>query len=186
MTREQFLERLSKLSPKDQTGLSALAKQIMDDAREPVRAAVQLWTTGDPDQAGKAASVLREVEELAFVPITQPKDPADTAHRVWLLRMAGMSLIDLRRKFVALIDRMLDDRRTPPAMPMPGPPAEENPALPRVCDEAYLAHRRLLNFAESPAQYYMNEREFLALPEEQRDEEIRNLRKTNTWTRLMR
>lgn len=184
MTREQFLERFSRLSASDSVGLTALARQVTDDAREPLRTAVDVWTRGDPGQAQKAASILAEVDELAFVPLTERGDPTDAAHRVWLLRMAGMSQMDLRAKFIALINRMLDDRRLPPAKPIPGPPREENPPMPRVCDEAYLAHRQLLNFAESREQYYLNAREFLALPEAQRDEEIRNLRRTNTWTRL--
>jgi hypothetical protein len=183
MTREQFLERLVRLSATDEPGLSQLAKQVLDDAREAVRAAVDLWS-GNPAQSQKAAALLLELEELAFVPLTERPDPADARQRVWLLRTANKSHLEFRSKLIAMINRMMDDRRKPAPRPMPGPPLEEGGSIPRVCDEAYLAHRRLLNFAETPDEYYLNERAFLDLPEAKRDEEIRNLRKTNSWSRL--
>jgi hypothetical protein len=184
MTREQFFEQLGRLSADDPVGVTSLAKNVMDDAREAVRTAVEVWLGIDPQQAQKAKSVLAELEELAFVPLTERGDPMEAERRVWLLRNAGNSQMGLRAKYIALINRMLDDRRQTVAPRIAGPPMEENPPMPRVCDEAYLAHRQLLNFAESREQYYANARAFLALPEAKRDEEIRNLRKTNMWTRL--
>jgi hypothetical protein len=184
MTREQFLEQFSRLSAHDPMGVTALAKQVMDDARQAVRTAVEVWLGANPGQAQKAAALLAELEELTFVPLTERGDPMEAERRVWLLRTAGNSQLGMRAKYIALINRMFDDRRQPVAPRIPGPPMEENPPMPRVCDEAYLAHRQLLNFAESREQYYANERAFLALPEAKRDEEIRNLRKSNTWSRL--
>ena len=184
MTREQFYERFAHLSDTDEPGITALAKQIMDDARESVRAAVEIWAGANPEMEQKAAAVLSALDELAFVPMTERGDPADPRHRAWFLRITGNSHMGLRAKVIALINRMLEDRRRPPARPVAGPPMEENPPIPRVCDEAYLVHRQLLNFAESREQYYINARAFLALPDDQKDEEIQNLKKTNTWKML--
>jgi len=185
MTREQFLDRFYRLSDADQVGITALAKQVMDDAREAARAAVEAWlTANNPGQEQKAASILSALEELAFVPLTEKGDPPDPQRRVWFLRMAGSSYLEPRAKIIAAINRMLDDKRKPPTRPGAGPPLEENPPIPRVCDEAYLAHRQLLNFAESREQYYQNAHAFLALPEDQKDAEIQNLKKSNTWKRL--
>jgi hypothetical protein len=183
MTREQFLEQFARLPATDEMGLAALAKQVVDDAREAVRAAVELWAT-NPAQAQKAASLLVAVDELAFVPLTERGDPADARQRVWLLRTSGKCQQEFRGKLVGMINRMLDDRRVPPARPMPGPPLEERPSLPRVCDEAYLAHRRLLNYTEDSQQFAAEESAFLALPEAKRDEEILHLRRSNTWSKL--
>jgi hypothetical protein len=184
MTREQFSERFYRLSDTDQVGITALAKQVMDDAREAVRAAVEAWSTGNAGQEQKAASILSALDELAFVPLTEKGDPPDPQRRVWFLRMAGSSYLEPRAKIIAAINRMLEDKRKPPVRPSSEPPMEENPPIPRVCDEAYLAHRQLLNFAESREQYYQNAHAFLALSEDQKDAEIQNLKKSNIWKRL--
>ena len=184
MTREQFYERFLRLSDTDQPGITALANEILDEAREPVRAAVEIWAGANPDMERKAAAVLGEVDEIGFVPLTEHGEPPDPQHSVWFLRMTGASFLGLRARLIAVINRMLDDRRRPPARPMAGPPMEENPPIPRICDEAYLVHRQLLNFAESREQYYTNARAFLALPDDKKDEEIQNLKKSNTWKRL--
>jgi hypothetical protein len=184
MTREQFLERFLRLPNTDQVGITALAKQVMDDAREAVRAAVELWSGVNPNHEQKAASILSELDELAFVPLTEHGDPPDPRHRVWFLRLAGNSYMQPRAKLIAVINRMLDDRRIPPVQPMAGPPLEENPPPLRVCDEAYLVHRQLLNFSESREQFYQNAHQFQSLSESEKDAEIQNLKKSNTWKRL--
>jgi hypothetical protein len=184
MTREQFLERFLRLPETDQTGITALANQVMDDAREAVRAAVELWSGVNPGHEQKAATILMALDELAFVPLMERGDPADPRHRVWFLRMAGSSYMEPRAKLIQAINRMLDDRRKPPIPPQSGPPLEENPPQLRVCDEAYLVHRQLFNFAESREQYYQNAHAFQSLSESQKDAEIQNLKKSNTWKRL--
>jgi hypothetical protein len=175
MTREQFLGTFTKLAPTDEAGLNALARQMLDDARDSVRATVELWAT-NPAQSQKAQTILTALEELAFVPLTERGDPADARQRVWLLRTADHSHLEF--------NRMLDDRRRPAPRPMSGPKLEEGGAIPRVCDEAYLAHRRLLNFAETSDQFASSENAFLAMPEAKRDEEIKHLRQSNTWRAL--
>ena len=183
MTREQFLGTFTPLAPNDEGGLNALARQMLDDARDSVRAAVELWATNSA-QAQKAQTILTALEELAFVPLTERGDPADARQRVWLLRTADHSHMEFRAKLIAMINRMLDDRRRPAPRPMPGPKLEEGGTIPRVCDEAYLAHRRLLNFAETPDQFTASENAFLGMPEAKRDEEIKHLRQSNTWRAL--
>jgi hypothetical protein len=184
MTREQFLERFYRLSETDQPGITTLANQVMDDARQAVRAAVEVWSGGKPDQERKAAAILSALDELAFVPLLEKGEPPDPERRVWFLRSVGSTYLEPRAKIVAAINKMLDDRRKPSSRPMAGPPLEENPGIPRVCDEAYLAHRQLLNFAESREQYFQNAHAFLSLSEDQKDAEIQNLKKSNTWKRL--
>jgi len=187
MTREDFLEKFGQLALTDELGASALAREVVDDARAPVRAAVEQWVT-NPAQAAKARTVLGELEELAFVPLTERGDPADPRQRVWLLRTAGRSHSEFRAKLVAMITRMLEDRRRPAPRPSSETKPEESTApsaIPRVCDEAYLAHRQLLNFAESTEDYAATENAFLALPEAKRDEEIQRLKQSRTWRNLV-
>jgi hypothetical protein len=185
MTKEQFLERFTRLAANDHVGLEKLSRDVVEDARAAARAAVEVWSGYDPAQEKKAAVILSALDEIAFVPLTEKSDPPSPQHRVWLLRMAGLSHLELRAKLVALIDRMLDDRRTPPAgATMQGPPLEENPPAPRVCDEAYLVQRQLLNFQESREHYFSNARAFQNLRDDQKDVEIRNAKRSNVWKNL--
>jgi hypothetical protein len=181
MTREQFLERFNQLDAKDQPGLAALAKQVMDDCRAAARAAVDVWSGYDPFQQEKAAHLLAELDELAFVPLTERGDPASPQQRVWMLRVTGNSQLGMRGKFVGFINRMMEDRRRPPARPTPGQTMEVNPPIPRVCDEAYLTHRQFLNSAETRDQYYAYANRFFTLSDDDKDTEIRSLKKTGKY-----
>lgn len=182
MTREQFLERFNRLDPKDQPGLTTLANQILDDARTAARAAVDVWSGYDPFQQEKAAQLLAALDENAFVPLIERGDPASPQQRVWLIRITGNSQLDLRGKFVGFLNRMMEDRRRPPARPTPGEVTEVNPPIPRVCDEAYLIHREFLNSAESRDRYQAYANRFFTLSDEEKDVEIRNLKKTGKYS----
>ena len=52
----------------------------------------------------------------------------------------------------------------------------------RICDEAYLALRRLLAHDEDEMAQERNAHEFLALEDEAKDAEIRRARESGAWT----
>jgi hypothetical protein len=182
MTREQFLEQFNQLDAKDLPGLTALARQVMDDARAAARAAVDVWSGYEPFQQEKAAQLLAALDELAFVPLIERGDPASPQQRVWMLRVTSNSQIGLRGKFMDFIGRMMEDRRRPPARPHPEEVMEVNPPIPRVCDEAYLIHRQFLNSAETRDQYHAYANRFFTLSDEEKDAAIRNLKKTGKYS----
>ena len=61
---------------------------------------------------------------------------------------------------------------------------EEAPAARRVCDEAYLQLRRLLNPRESVERYHLNASAFLQLSTEEKENEIRKARKSRMFSEL--
>ncbi len=185
MTREQFLTRIYGLKPNDEAGMASLAHDVVQDARESVRAAVELWQGSDRPLSVKAASLLGLIEDLAIAPLTEGPEPPSVEQSIWLLYTVTTAELGLRGKIVRIINRSLDDRRKA-SVPKGAGPIEAMPPLPRVCDEGYLQMRRLLNPAESQEQYHANANAFFALPEAQKDAEIRKARASPTWTQLVR
>lgn len=183
MTRHNFLERLSKLSPEDSAGLTALAQDVVREAREAVDTAVQAWQQGDEATSRKAMLVLAEVEDLALVPLIDA-GPARTVEQVmWSERTVGAGLAELQRRALRWIDNLLMDKRRAPVRKSV-PPLEEQPPPVRVCDEAYLQMRRLLNVEEGKEKYFTNARAFLFLSDAQKDAEIQKARHSRAWTQF--
>ena len=89
--------------------------------------------------------------------------------------------LSLRQRIVAALDPLLEDREIVPAPDVPGP-IEEVPPPCRICDEAYLALRRLLAHDEDEMAQERNAHEFLALEDEAKDAEIRRARESGAWT----
>lgn len=81
------------------------------------------------------------------MPLLEP-NPALPEQRTTLIEQAVEAEVALRRKVIARIDALLDDR-TPIPVPVSGP-AEQRPPPRRVCDEAYLLMRQMVHFGEPP------------------------------------
>src|SRR5579862_6846549 len=184
MTSDEFYARLTQVGAEDDQGAGALAKEVIEDSREAPDRAAQIWKEGT-NFAQQAKLVLANLADLALVPMISHGDPAATADVVWALRTQGAQLAQLQRKIVKYIDAHLIDTRKMPSRPDFGPTEEKAPVV-RVCDEAYLQLRRLLNVEESEEQYMANSRAFLRLPEAQKNEEISKARQSRAWTRLTR
>ena len=89
--------------------------------------------------------------------------------------------LSLRRRIVAELDPLLTDREIVPEPAVPIP-TEEEPLPCRVCDEAYLALRKLLAHDEDEMTQELNANEFLAQGDEAKDAEISRARESGTWT----
>ncbi|HVN07116.1 MAG TPA: hypothetical protein VMT86_22010 [Bryobacteraceae bacterium] len=174
--------RLAQIAPGDDQGLDALAQEAIEDARAAPDIAVKLWKEAGP-YAPQAKLVLSRLEDVSLVPLSAKGDPAAAAEVVWAMRTEGLHLAELARKIVKYFEAHLADTRKMPARSDLGPVEEKPPAV-RVCDEAYLQMRRLLNLEESTDQYLQNSRTFLSLPEAQKDDEIQKARKSRAWTRF--
>ena len=69
----------------------------------------------------------------------------------------------------------------PEFYPKPPEEVEEKPAPRRICDEAYLMYRRLLNTRESEEDYLVNRRIFLKQTDDDKDREIFFARKSRRF-----
>ncbi|HUO31202.1 MAG TPA: hypothetical protein VMU80_18405 [Bryobacteraceae bacterium] len=182
MTSEEFHTRIAQLAPGDQPGLDALAQEVIDDARAAPDTAVKIWKEAGPF-APQAKLVLAGLEDVSLIPLSSKADPAAVSEVIWALRTEGLRIAELDRKIVKYFEAHLADKRKMPPRRDLGP-TEEKPPVVRVCDEAYLQMRRLLNLEESTDQYLQNSRAYLSLTEAQKDDEIQNARKSRAWARL--
>jgi hypothetical protein len=189
MTHPEFLERLSKLDAEDSGGLTALAQDLIREGREIPSFTVQLYRQVDSDPSKKAMVLLGEIQEFGIVPLldlaAEPPSSGLTPERaLWVLRTVGANLLELQRHVVRSIDKALDDRRQTPTSKAE-PALEEQPPPVRVCDEAYLQMRRVLNVEEGDDQYFLQARAFLNLGNVQKDAEILKARKMRVWSRIV-
>lgn len=184
MTRIDFIQRLTALNPDDDAGMTTLAQAVMNDAREPARAAMQLRMAAEAALANKAAILLSRIEEAALIPLLEPTGAQNSLQAVWLLRVGVNVELELRKGIVKFLHGMLDDKRRVP-IPKNAGPMEETPPPLRVCDEAYMQMRRVLNLQEKQDQYFMNTRAFLNLPEAKKNEEIQKAKQLGIWTQLV-
>jgi hypothetical protein len=181
MKRKNWVEESLGRSSEGQ--VSGVAETIANDAREPVRAAVQLWMSPDPVMSGKAMGLLLDVGDLAIAPLIEAQ-PATPEDKVWAVRMAVDAELALRKKLIAKVDAMLADKTQ---VPMARPPhAEQVPPRRRVCDEAYLLMRSLVHLGEEQIEAQAQESLFLQLTDAQKDTLIQRARASGIWNRALR
>ena len=186
MTQDQFNDRLRPLDDKKMRELTALTGDIRREASEPIQAAVALALGHDPKSAPMAKYVLADLGELAVAPLlAAPIEGAPPFEKVWLCQTVVSADLELRAAIVRLLDKMLEIKTIVPPVQAIGAMEESLPPT-RVCDEAYLQMRRLLNISEGQATNARAERAFLGFPEVRKDAEIRQARQDKTWTQLLK
>jgi hypothetical protein len=183
MNGEDFCSRLSKLAANDENGLSALAHDVMQDAREAPDSAVRVWKQGG-QLSRQAMMIITQLGDLALVPLIAAGDPIPVSQVVWSLRTQTAILTGIQTLVVRHIDALLSDVRRLPMRVDLGPSDERIPPV-RICDEAYLQMRRLLNVEESAADYVASSQVFLNLPEDDKNAQILKARKSPAWIRLV-
>jgi hypothetical protein len=184
LTPNDFTERLEKAAPGDTDALEALASQTLTTSRDLPRLAARFWA--DPkltDRAAKAALVLAALEEQAILPLLESPADVDPKNAAWRNATLVEALIDLRLKTIKHLDAAMRDKRPVP-LPPTSPHLEEKPPPRRICDHAYILARRLLNTDEPRGQSLINQKEFLAFPDEKKDAEITTYLKSRTWTQF--
>ncbi len=181
MTPEQLIEALRRLDPEKRAEFDQLALAVRNQSRELGRSAVTVWKGTDVRMSDKAALLIAQIGDLGIVPLLEATDIPGVAKPVWMLRNVVEAEMVLREKIRERIDSMFDDKNPVP-MPRASGQIEEPPVPRRVCDEAYILMRRLLNSSESQMNYLMNVRAFLSLGEQEKNKEIQKARQTRTWT----
>jgi hypothetical protein len=180
MTRDGLLDQLR---PLDEPKVKALASSLLRTAREAPQTAIEVSLGDDESASIKARRLLLGMEDLAIVPLVEaPSSPA-VEDRMFMIKRAVEAEIALRRKVIARIDALLDDR-SPVPVTISGP-IEVKPPPRRVCDEAYLLMRRMVHFGEAQTEAAVDADMFLKAPDEFKNAEIRRARASSTWNRAI-
>lgn len=183
MSNDELVEALRQLDPNQERAVSTLSKRFEENARAPVRAAVSMLSDKDPKMSERATAVITNIGDLAIVPLLESPQPREAADRVWNLNVVVQAHLEERGKVISWINARLSDKTNIPWGKVGG--VEGVPRSSRVCDEAYLMMRRMLNFSEDK-EHFVRERDiFLGLSDEQKDHEILKAKSSHTWTNLV-
>jgi len=184
MEREQeFIASLHAVTTTAQE--EALAKRELGEARAIPRLAVNLWANADAELAVDAFAFLSEIGDLAIVPMLEGPLRDDPKSAVQALNLLADAELNLRQKVIQRVNQLLDDKRPIPPRPAIGPKPDEPIHPRRVCDEAYVAMRRLVHFGESQYGAVVEVSFFYSAPEASRDKAISEARRTNDWRRAL-
>ena len=179
-------DRLRALRPADDAGIAALARDLTRKALTDARALLELTRTGTEHERAVGEQVFGRLGAVGLLPLldrTREAPPHEPRALVWDVQTLVDLQLDTRSRLIPLLNGALRDTRP---IPPPDLPAwvEEPPIPRRVCDEAYLALRRLLAF-EPEEDADLEADLFLNLSDEERDAEIDRLRTTKAWTSLV-
>jgi len=184
MEREQqFIASLRAVSTTVQE--EALAKDELASARAIPRLATSLWAKADPELSANALAFLSEIGDLAIVPVLEAPLRDDPQAAVQALNLLAEAELSLRQRVIERVDQLLDDKRPIPPRPQIGPKPDEPNHPRRVCDEAYVAMRRLVHFGESQYGSVVEVSFFYAAPEVSRDKAIAEARRSHDWRRAV-
>ena len=184
MEREQqFIESLRSANTTAEE--DALVKRELDSSRQIPRLAVSIWAKGEPDLAASALSFLFEIGDAAIVPLLEGPLRTDPKSAVQALNLMAEAELNVRQSVIQRVNLLLDDKRPIPLGPRVGPKPEETEHPRRVCDEAYVAMRKLVHFGESQYGSVVEVSFFYAASEATRDQAIAEARRSNNWRRAV-
>jgi hypothetical protein len=181
MTPDKLTEQLRLRSREAQ--IDAFGTLLAQQARSDADSAVSLFLNADPDLAEQAQILLPSLEETAVVALVAKSGLTSATQRVWMLKQAVKAELALRRKVMARLDTLLDDREVLPQR-LVGP-IEQMPPERRVCDQAYLLMRKLVHWGELLLDASVEENQFLNLPDDLKDARIIEARTSGIWNRAL-
>lgn len=182
--QEEFISKLKSLVGKLQPEEEEFAKREQNEARLTGRVAVRTWATADQQLQDQAFSFLIRLEDLAIVPLLEGplRDEPLAVSRAMDLIVDGES--QLRKRVVMQLEKWLDDKRPVPVKPL-APGTEGTPTHRRVCDEAYVAMRKVIHFSDDEVRQLVDADRLFNLPESSRDETIAHARATRSWRTII-
>ena len=183
MTSNEVVDTLRRADPARESVIDRLAKDIEQQARGPVRAAVGMINEPDPRSSGNATKLLSNLGDLAMDPLLDAPPPRDVSVKLWSMQALVAAHLDLREKLVARLNAMLDDK-TRISWGRIGPTEQVRPDT-RVCDEAYIQMRRILNTGEGKSDWVQERKSFFAMSDQAKDAEILRARRSRSWTTLL-
>ena len=186
MARDEMYNKLGALDLDQPEGLDTLAQGIAEQSHIEPRYVVEYWVNGPDEVSWKAGAVASRLESLTIMPLLEMPVPLNADRRSMVITNIADAQIGLREQIVNYLVKLLDDQELLSDHKSPeGRPTEGSPPDMRVCDEAYLQLRRLLNFSESEEEFEENASIYLDLDFEDRDEEIADVRASGKWDRWM-
>lgn len=177
MTTEQIQARLSAIRAFDFGAAEMLARDILKDARVPLHALHRSLAFPEHPSAEKAHAILHSLGELAILPwlVVTRKWPAE--RQTQPLYEAYRAHEAFGQKIEQVLRGMLSQRNLVPPAAL-GEAVEMQPRPTRECDEAYLMLLRLAQPDEPEPERQQRRTAFLVLPEDQRDQKIREFQAT--------
>jgi len=177
---EQFIDQLSDLAGQPQSVQDAFAAKHKSDARFAGQAAVRAWASRDEKLAEQAFAFLVDVDELSIQPLLEGPLPDSAMNNAMAMRLLVSRESQLRKRLVERLELWLDDKRPVPQPRLPRGIEEQTPEH-RVCDEAYVAMRRVVHFSDDEVRQLVDENRLYHLPDALRDEQIHKARATRSW-----
>ena len=180
---ESVADTLRIMDRNDDAHLRTYAEALRMRALRETEEAVALMHGKDTALADKALAVTLNLGSLAFQPLLDSLNPDRPEDCALELRQALDLQTADRQHLAAKLDKLMDEKVA--LKPPPQPANTEERIRPRrLCDEAYLALRKLLSLDESEDDQLVNERMFLDMSEADRDKEIQKVRKSKRFTPL--
>ena len=177
-----FEQRLAKLTPREELAIDALVEEYAKDVAV-LQAQILQMSVGESEQAIRVRAVTGQLgativqAQLKAASTQLPAPDAGLLSRILKCVLAAESAVTGRLK-ASLYD----------ARPLPRQPGtefmEEVPPPGRICDEAYVRLRRILN-PEPYLQHLMEARHFQTLPEQERNVEINSWLRTAVFTKFL-
>ena len=143
------------------------------------RAAIKAWQQGDE----RARLLLVGLGEAAFTPLLESMADLSPQDQAWAAMIVTEAHLDARERLISVLQQQLQNKSV-----LQPPPfhSEIKPQSSRVCDEAYLLIRRVMDPTEETDPQRSGTRvRFLHLPENLRDREIARALKTDDWNRAL-
>jgi hypothetical protein len=182
MIREIFEQRLAALSSRQEADTTALVEEYVKNVRDVQDVAVR-HAMSAPPQDFRALSVITRLGETAVETLAGTIAAQNPVLDTWLLFELAKGVAFAETAVTARLKAALNDTRMVPQPPEMLVLEEVGPPY-RVCDEAYVALRRILN-AESFLQNLMESRHFLSLPDTDKNHEIESWLQTSSFTRFL-
>ena len=173
MTEPEIFRRLNELVEADGDGLRKFAEEINVFCREPVRTVLTEWLAGPPARQTPCAFVCSNLKELAVGEMLGRAESVAPALRVQLMDMVATQQLAFRELMLIALEPLLQDF-TP--IESTGSTGEQ-----RTCDAAYLLVRKLVRLSAADAGQFSTKDRFNLLEEDQRDHEIDEWLKSESW-----
>src|SRR5258706_8461890 len=173
MTESEIFRRLNDLAEADADGLQKLAEEIDLICREPARTVLAEWLGGPPARETPCAFVCSNLKELAIGEMLGRAESVAPALRVQLMDTAVTQQLAFRELMLTALEPLLQDVT----------PIESTTSIgeQRTCDAAYLLVRKLVRLSAADAGQFATEDQFNLLEESQRDREIDEWLKSESW-----
>jgi hypothetical protein len=180
--RDIFKQRLASLSPRQESKITALVEEYRADVVEVQRAALRYTQDGDI-QASRALSVIAQLDETAVESLATTISTQKLVPDTSLLMDLVNGVCFAEAAVVKRLTAVLSNTRLVPQPPEMRDMEEVGPPN-RICDEAYVKLRRILN-PEPYLQHLMESRHFLSLPDDAKNQEIKSWSDTGRFTRFL-